>query len=231
MSADIRKVHVTHEKYATRTIEEELAILNGREWRDPRDAKDFAISHGWSICEQPRGSVSYYDSPCPFAVFNKDDKFIALNRKIRGKNDQRFVFEKELPRSTFDEELKYLNSSEMPWGGPRPVKPLPKQGVPLLKRIMSVFYDPEYKQWHNEEEAWRHQIHDTRVTADDYLFGGCGWRPNGLEPDHGWQVLLNGKHDFFDVDKPIMWEKYGRRITLVPDPNNPYVARFVEVTN
>lgn len=129
MSADIRKVHVTHEKYATRTIEEELAILNGREWQDHGDAEDFAISHGWSICEQPRGSASYYDSPCPIAVFNKDDKFIALNRKIRREYDLFFVFEKELPKNTFDEELRFLNSSDMPWGGPRPVKSAKKEGA------------------------------------------------------------------------------------------------------
>ena len=98
----------------------------------------------------------------------------------------------------------------------------------MLKRIVSVFYDPEYTKWREAEEAWQHQITDIRVAADDYLSGGhVGVREIG----HGWQLLLNGKYDFFDVDKPIMWEKYGRRITIVPDPNNPYVARFVEVTS
>ncbi|MBQ6925935.1 MAG: hypothetical protein IJQ73_14955 [Kiritimatiellae bacterium] len=120
MSTDIKKVHVTHEKYATRTAEEELVILNGRKWLKDNDAEDCAISHGWSICERPPYGGT---GPSPCAVFNKDDKFIALNRKIRGKYDWFYVFEKELPKNTFDDELKYLNSSEMPWGGPRPVKP------------------------------------------------------------------------------------------------------------
>jgi hypothetical protein len=227
MSAGIKKVHVTHEKYATRTIEEELAILNGREWQDRIGAENCAINHGWSICERPRRYLD--EAPCPFAVFNKDDKFIALNRKIRGKYDWRYVFEKELPHGTFDEELQYLNSSEMPWGGPRPIKPPKKQGEPLLRRIVSVFYDSEYSKWVKEEEAWKSQATTTRFAADVHLSGGHGW---GQEfGGNGWQVLLNDKQDFYEADKPVMWEKYGRRIMLVPNPDNPYVARFVEVTN
>lgn len=227
----VKKAHLTHEKYVRRTIEEELAILNGREWHNARDAENCAINHEWSICERPHASfLNNRDIPCPFAVFNKDDKFIALNRKIRGKNDWRFVFEKELPHSSFDEELKYLNSSELPWGGPRPVKPLPKQGVPLLKRIVSFFFDPEYAKWHKAEEEWQMQAHFTRYSADNYLSGGC-YTGHQAYSGNGWHVLLKDKHDFYDADKPVMWEKYGRKISLVPDPNNLYVARFVEVTN
>ena len=73
MGTNIKKVHVTHEKYATRTIEEELAILNGKEWQNADDAEDCAINHGWSICERPSASASFRYSPCPIAVFNKDD--------------------------------------------------------------------------------------------------------------------------------------------------------------
>lgn len=229
MSTDIRKVHVTHEKYATRTIEEELAILNGREWQNSGAAEGCAINHGWSICEKLGSPYDLHNSPCPIAVFNKDDKFIALNRKIRGKYDWIFVFAKELPKNTFDDELKFLNSSEMPWGGPRPIKPAKKVGAPVLKLIVSIFHDPEYSKWLKEEEAWSWQARSTRFGADTFLSGGHGW---GQEyGGHGWQVLLNDKNDFYEFDKPVMWEKYGRRITLVPDPNNPYVAKFVEVTD
>lgn len=95
---------------------------------------------------------------------------------------------------------------------------------------MSAFYDPEYTKWLKEEQAWSSQAIFTRFDADNYLSGGRGWGREYGGGD-GWQVLLNDKHDFYDADKVVMWEKYGRRITLVPDSGNPYVARFVEVTS
>lgn len=101
----------------------------------------------------------------------------------------------------------------------------------MLKRIVSVFYDPEYTKWRKEKEEWDSKTTGTIFAADRYLSGGRIFRRPWYDVGHGWQVLLNDKLDYYEARRSVMWEKYGRRITLVPDPENPYVARFVEVTS
>ena len=53
MGNRVRQVHVTHEKYAKRTIDEELAILNGRKWGDGTEAERFAFLQGWTCVNVP----------------------------------------------------------------------------------------------------------------------------------------------------------------------------------